>query len=119
MFDKIWNFNRLASWLRKPFIVDKCYCLPPEGGAPPAPDNFCVFVSNDGVVCGEQSKVWSLVVSVRWLWAFVSSWRLSAFLKIWVLTAKHAKIIARVVRLAALWAGVRGLRGQHRGGMRL
>ena len=60
-----------------------------------------------------------------WLSAFVSFWFLSVlggswhFLKTLVLKAKHAKSIARRVRLAALWAAVRGLCGQYRQGMRL
>ena len=62
---------------------------------------------------------------VVWRFAFVSFWFLSVlggswhFLKTLLLKAKHAKSIARRVRLAALWAAVRGLCGQYRQGMRL
>ena len=58
----------------------------------------------------------SALVSFWFLALLGVSWH---FLKTLLLKAKHAKSIARRVRLAALWAAVRGLRGQHRRGMRV
>ena len=70
--------------------------------------------------CGEHNVKFGVSLA-----AFVSFWFLSVlggswhFLKTLLLKAKHAESIARRVRLAALWAAVRGLRGRYRRGMRL
>ena len=50
----------------------------PRGGSTAAPDKFCAFVSIDSVVWKPIQSL-ELVVSVRYLLVFVSSWRLLAF----------------------------------------